>query len=145
MYFFSAREKSLCFKLKVVYLFSLFLTTPILDKTGCDMAIEIREVQNKKALKQFVRFPYDLYKKNPYWVPPLRSDEMNTLSADKNPAFEHCESRYWMAFDGKRMVGRIAGILNHKAIEKWGKRQIRFGWFDFIDDNLALHLVCIYV
>ena len=86
------------------------------------MAIEIREVQNKKALKQFIRFPYELYKKNPYWVPPMFFDELNTLSADKNPAFEYCEAKYWMAFDGKRMVGRIAAILNRKANEKWEKK-----------------------
>jgi hypothetical protein len=98
------------------------------------MAIEIREVKTRKELKRFVRFPYELYKNNPYWVPPIRADEMNTLRADKNPAFEHCEARYWMAFDGKRMVGRIAAILNRKANEKWEKKQLRFGWFDFVDN-----------
>jgi hypothetical protein len=59
---------------------------------------------------------------------------MRTLRSDKNPAYEHCEARLWLAFDQKKVAGRIAAILNHKAIDKWGKRQLRFGWFDFIDD-----------
>ena len=50
------------------------------------------------------------------------------------PAFEFCEAEYWTAWRDGKMVGRIAGIINHRAIERWGKAWARFGWIDFIDD-----------
>ena len=99
------------------------------------MGIEIKEVLDKAALKQFIKFPYKLYKGNKYWVPPLFFDEMNTLSKDKNPAFEFCEAKYWLAFKDGKIAGRIAAILNQKYIEKWNDKYLRFGWIDFIDDE----------
>ncbi|KAF0106523.1 MAG: hypothetical protein FD146_2531 [Anaerolineaceae bacterium] len=98
------------------------------------MAVEIKEIATLKELKAFVRFPQALYRGNPYWVPALEFDELNTLRRDKNPAFEHCEAKYWLAYQGGRIVGRVAAILNHKHIEKWNQRYLRFGWLDFVDD-----------
>jgi len=94
----------------------------------------IEEVSTKKNFKQFVDFPYSLYKGNKYFVPPLKFDEAATLDRKKNPAFDYCEARMWIATDNEKVVGRVAGILNHAFIEKWGKRYLRFGWLDFIDD-----------
>ena len=99
------------------------------------MAVQIKEVQTRSDLKKFILFPYGLYKDHPYWVPPLRGDEFNTLRRDRNPAFEHCEAKYWLAYQNGRVVGRIAGILNQLHIEKWKNRYVRFGWIDFIDDE----------
>jgi len=99
------------------------------------MAVEIIEVTTPQQLKAFVRFPHSLYNKNPYYVPLLDFDELNTLRRDKNPAFEFCEARYWLAFKNGKIAGRIAGILNRRANEAWGKKQLRFGWIDFIDDE----------
>jgi GNAT superfamily N-acetyltransferase len=98
------------------------------------MSIEIREVKTLGGLKKFIGFPYKLYKKHPYWVPPLFMDEMNTLRKDKNPAFEHCEAKYWLAYRDKKIVGRIAAIINKLYIDKWKNKYARFGWIDFIDD-----------
>jgi GNAT superfamily N-acetyltransferase len=98
------------------------------------MDIQIKEVKNKNDLKAFIRFPHELYKGNPYWVPALTFDEMNTLSRDKNPAFEHCEARYWLAYRNEKIVGRVAAILNRLHTEKWGQKYVRFGWIDFVDD-----------
>jgi hypothetical protein len=98
------------------------------------MSLIITEVLDKKLLKAFVEFPYALYKNNEYNVPLLRFDEMATLSKDKNPAFDYCEARYWLAYKEGRVVGRIAGIINHAYIEKWKNKYIRFGWFDFEND-----------
>lgn len=95
--------------------------------------LTIKIVENKKELKQFVRFAYELYKDCPYWVPPLEMEEMNTLRKDKNPAFEHCEAEYWLAYRDGKIVGRVAGIINHLANDIWGNK-VRFGWIDFIDD-----------
>lgn len=93
------------------------------------------EVTSKKQLKQFIHFQNALYEGNPYYVPALESDEYNTLSPLRNPAFEFCYAKYWLAYDeGGKIVGRIAGIVNPKANAKWGKNQVRFGCFDFIED-----------
>lgn len=99
------------------------------------MSIVIKEVQGKKDLAAFIDLPYRLYKNHPYYIPPLRFDEEATLRKDKNPAFEYCEARYWLAYKGKRVVGRIAGIINKAYIEKWKDRHIRFGWIDFEEDE----------
>lgn len=96
--------------------------------------INIVKVENKRQLRQFIKFPFELYKDNPYWVPPLISDEMFTLSREKNPAFEYSEAEYWLAYKEGKIVGRIAGIISHSYIEKWGNPYARFGWIDFIDD-----------
>ena len=97
-------------------------------------SIEIKTVTNHKELVQFVQFYYDLYRGNDCVVPFLFNDEMATLSRDKNPSFECCESEYFMAFRNGRMVGRAAAIINHRANERWNRKQVRFGWFDFVDD-----------
>ena len=97
-------------------------------------SIQIKRVETKKDLKQFIEFHYDLYKGNPYDVPNLYSDEVNTLSKDKNAAFDFCEAEYILALKEGKIVGRVAAIINHKANEKWKKKDVRFGWIDFIDD-----------
>lgn len=99
------------------------------------MALEVKEVKSKNELKRFVLFPFSLYKDCPYWVPPLIFDEMHTLRKDKNPAFEFCEAKSWLAYKNQTVVGRIAGIINKKYIEKWHNKYARFGWVDFIDDE----------
>jgi len=99
------------------------------------MSVEIREVVSKRDLKKFIRFPYALYKNHPCWVPPLRFDEMNTLHKDKNPAFEVCDARYWLAYKDGKIAGRVAAIHNKPYVEKWNKSYLRFGWIDFIDDE----------
>lgn len=99
------------------------------------MNVDIKEVKSRKNLKNFIHFPNRLYKNNPYWVPPLFTDEYNTLRQDKNPAFDHCEAKYWLAYKQGKVVGRIAGIFNRPHIEKWKQNYMRFGWIDFIDDR----------
>lgn len=94
----------------------------------------IEKVNSKRMLQRFVQFYYDLYRDNRCAVPFLYSDEISTLSKDTNPAFEFCDAEYFLAFRNDRVVGRIAGIINHVANEKWQRKSVRFGWFDFIDD-----------
>jgi len=99
------------------------------------MAIEIKEISSRKELKQFVKFNIELYKGNPYYVPGLIDEEMMTLDRKKNPAFELAEAVYYLARHDGKIVGRIAGIINHKANEIWNQKSARFGFVDFIDDN----------
>ena len=97
--------------------------------------ISIKRVTNRKELEQFVQFYYDLYRGNDCAVPFLYSDEMDTLRKDKNPSFECCDAEYFMAFKDGKIVGRVAGIINHRANERWDRKLVRFGWFDFVDDT----------
>lgn len=97
--------------------------------------IDIKRVTNRKELEQFVQFYYDLYRGNDCAVPFLYSDEMDTLRKDKNPSFECCDAEYFMAFKDGKMVGRVAGIINRRANERWDRKLVRFGWFDFVDDT----------
>lgn len=98
------------------------------------MAIVIKKVADKKDLKAFIRFNYELYKNNPYAVPDLYDDMLNTFSPKKNAAFEFCESDYFLAYQDGKLVGRVAAIINHRANETWNKKEVRFGWIDFIDN-----------
>ena len=98
------------------------------------MAITIKKVSTQKELKTFIRFNYELYKDNPYSVPDLYDDMLNTFSPKKNAAFEFCEAVYFLAYKDDKVVGRIAGIINHRANETWQKKEVRFGWIDFLDD-----------
>ena len=97
-------------------------------------SVQIKRVETKKDLKAFIEFHYDLYEGDPYDAPNLYSDELNTLSRDKNAAFDFCEAEYFLALKEGKVVGRVAAIINNKANEKWDKKDVRFGWIDFIDD-----------
>lgn len=98
------------------------------------MALEIKEITTRKELKQFIEFTNTLYRESEYYCPPLFFDEVNCFNKEKNPALEVCDYKLWMAYRDGKAVGRIAGIVNYKANEKWGYKNARFGWFDFIDD-----------
>lgn len=98
--------------------------------------IEVKKLEPTKAnLKKFTRFQIDLYAGNPYYVPPLISDDVATLDPSVNPAFDFCESAYFMAFRDGKPAGRIAAIINSLVNEKAGTRAARFGFVDFIDDK----------
>ena len=104
------------------------------------MAIEIKKISKDiKSLRKFVQFGTDFYKNNPYFVPPLRSDDVDTLNPQKNPAFDFCESEYFMAYKDGKAVGRIAAIINHQVNEKENKKVVRFGFVEFTDDYEVSH------
>ena len=100
------------------------------------MNFTIKEVFTKKDLRRFVHFPNELYKDNQYYVPQIESMDRDTLDPTKNHAFEVCEGKYWLAYDENgKIVGRVAGIINHRYNEKVGEKMCRFGWIDFIDNQ----------
>jgi GNAT superfamily N-acetyltransferase len=98
------------------------------------MSVEIRPVLTRSELRKFVLFPEKLYRHNPYYVPPLVFDQMDTLDQKKGAAQEFCDSVLYMAYKDGEPVGRVAAIVNHKANEQWNHKEVRFGWYDFIDD-----------
>lgn len=96
--------------------------------------VKIVKVTDRKGLEQFIQFHYDLYRGDKYDVPNLYSDEVGTLTPEKNPAFDFCEAEYYLAWLNGEIVGRVAAIINKRANEKWGQKRVRFGWIDFTDD-----------
>lgn len=100
--------------------------------------IIIKEVLSKKEFNNFFKFPYTLFKNDEKWVPSLLIDERTTLNKNKNPAFEHCESKIFLAYIDNEIVGRIVGIINHNANKIWNQKRIRFGWLDYIEDRDVL-------
>ncbi len=99
-----------------------------------DKTLAIEPVRDARGLEEFIQFHYDLYRGDPYDVPNLRSDELNTLSKERNAAFDFCEAEYFIARRAGRVVGRVAAIINRHANERWGQKNVRFGWIDFVDD-----------
>jgi GNAT superfamily N-acetyltransferase len=96
--------------------------------------IQLKEIHSKKEIKQFVLFPFSLYKNNKYWVPPIISDEVANFDKTKNPVFENANARFFIALKNNEIVGRVIAIINRYEVEQQGLKKMRFGWFDVIDD-----------
>jgi len=96
--------------------------------------ITIKEAKSKKELTEYIKFPFSLYKDNPYWVPPIISDELESFDKTKNPAFDNAEAYFYLAYKDNKIVGRITAIINWAEVNNQHKRKVRFGWFDVIDD-----------
>ena len=98
------------------------------------MPVTIKKVESRKDFKTFARFANNLYKDNKYYVPSIITDDINTFDPEKNAAFEFCKAEFYLAYKDNELVGRVAAIINNKANASWNVQQVRFGWFDFIDD-----------
>ncbi len=96
--------------------------------------IEIEYVKTKKQQREFVQFPLKLYRGNPNFVPPLYGDEMKCFKKDYH-YYEQAEAIYLLALRDGETVGRISGILQRAANEKWKQKRVRFTRFDCIDDQ----------
>jgi len=96
--------------------------------------ITLKKITNKKEMKQFVTFPFSVYKNNKYWVPPIIKDEVDNFNPKKNPVFENAEAQFFVALRDGEIVGRIAAIINWFEVEKQQIKKMRFGWFDVIND-----------
>jgi len=96
--------------------------------------ITVKEVSSKSGLRTFVKFPFKLYKDSKYWVPPIISEEVKTFNKEKNPVFKDADARFFLAYKGNQVVGRVAAIVNWLEIKGQKQKKMRFGWFDFIDD-----------
>ena len=96
--------------------------------------IEVIKVKNKEQEIDFVMFPFKLYKGCDYWVPPIISEELESMDKEKNPVFQNAEAEFYVAKKDGVAVGRIAAIVNWVEIEEQKKNKLRFGWYDTIDD-----------
>lgn len=96
--------------------------------------ITIKEARSPKALKAFVKFPFQLYKNCPQWVPPIIGQELETFNKKKNPIFNDAEATFFLAYKNNEVVGRVAAIINWLEVNNQHQKKMRFGWFDVIDD-----------
>ncbi|MEY8869947.1 GTP cyclohydrolase [Meridianimaribacter flavus] len=96
--------------------------------------ITVKEISSKNELKEFVKFPFKIYKDSKYWVPPIIKQELETFNKDVNPIFKDAEARFFLAYKNNEIVGRVAAIINWLEVKKQDQKKMRFGWFDFIDD-----------
>ncbi len=94
----------------------------------------IKEVRTEKEIRQFVDFPFNLYKGDRFWVPPIIKDEIKQLKPESNPSMEFCEAKFWTAWKDNKCVGRIAGIINPEYNKKTGEKKGRISKIEFIDD-----------
>ena len=96
--------------------------------------INVKEIHTREELNTFVEFPFSLYKDHPYWVPPIKKEELEVLDKTKNPVFKNAEAAFFLAYKDEKVVGRIAAMINWIEVDHLQKRKVRFGWFDTIDD-----------
>lgn len=96
--------------------------------------ITLKKINTKKEMKQFVTFPFSLYKNNKYWVPPIIKDEVDNFNPEKNPVFKNADAHFFVAIKNGKIVGRVVAIINWFEVEKQQIKKMRFGWFDVIDN-----------
>ena len=96
--------------------------------------ILIKEVTDRKGYDSFVRFPFKLYGDSPYWVPPIIKEEIETIDPEINPVYQNAVAHFYLAYKGTQIVGRIGAMINWIEVNEVGKKKVRFGWFDAIDD-----------
>lgn len=99
------------------------------------MSVTIRQVVSKGDIKKFVQFPFDLYKDNAYWVPPIKNDEIKSITPEENPAFKYNKAAFWLAEKDNKVVGRIGAIISPASNEKNNEMLCRFTRIEFIDDT----------
>jgi len=95
--------------------------------------MQIEQVSGKSGLDQFIRFPWDVYKGNPNWVPPLLG-EMKFILGGKNPFFRHAEAAYFLARNNGEVIGRIAAIIDRNHINIHNEQAGFFGFFECLPD-----------
>ena len=101
--------------------------------------MKIYPVENRKELREFIRFPYHFYRDDPLWVPPLRSEQVSQFNPKKNPMLNHCDKQLFLLKDGQEVVGRCSAFIDKLAVEHWGQPIGLFGSFEVINDQGAAH------
>ena len=99
-----------------------------------EQEIIIKKVTGHEDYLAFVKFPFILYKNNPFWVPPIINEEVETIDHKINPVYQNSSAQFFLAYKKEKIVGRIAAIVNWIEIEELKKNKVRFGWYDVIDD-----------
>ena len=96
--------------------------------------IDVVKISCKQEMDDFIRLPHFIYQDCPQYVPDLDGDIRDLFDRHKNPAYEFSQIQPFVAYRHEVAVGRIVGIINHKANEKWQTRNVRFSMMEFIDN-----------
>ncbi len=103
--------------------------------------MDVVPVESGRDLRRFIQFPYAHYRRNPFWVAPLPSDELVRLSPGKNPYFEHAEAAYFLARENGVVVGRVSASVDRNYDSVQGERQATFGFFEATSREAAAALL----
>ena len=103
--------------------------------------MQIRTVQNKQDLADFIDLPYRLYRQDRNWIPPLRSDQWNQFDPKSNPMLDHCEYALFLLREGSRILGRISAFVDRLAVDWWKEPIGLFGSYECIADKAASQLL----
>jgi len=99
--------------------------------------MKIHPVVDKNDLSRFINFPYQFYREDPNWVPPLRSELKAQFNPDKNPLLDHCDYQLFLLLSGGKTIGRIAAFIDHLAVDFWKEKIGLFGYYECIPDQAA--------
>ena len=102
------------------------------------MNIEVREVKTRKDLKRFIYLPEKIHAGRANWVPPLYYDEWKYFDPKKNKAFSYCDTILLLALRGKKIVGRIMGIINSRYNQYKKEQTARFGYLETWEEEEAV-------
>jgi hypothetical protein len=103
--------------------------------------VTIRPVVTKKDRKAFVDFAWEVYKKDPAWVPPLKDEVHGLITPGKNPWFEHARAQLWLAERGGKLVGRISAQVDDLVQKEMGEGTGQWGMFEVLDGDAAKALI----
>jgi GNAT superfamily N-acetyltransferase len=103
--------------------------------------VHIRKVESRSDLRQFIELPYRLYRNDPVWIPPLRSEQWAQFDPRKNPMLTHCEYDLYLLADGNEIIGRISAFVDHLAVENWQEPIGFFGSYECVQSLEAARLL----
>ncbi len=103
--------------------------------------MEIQPVKSRRDLRDFIQLPYRLYKDDPIWIPPLRSEQWAQFDPAKNPMLDHCKTQLFLLKEGKRVIGRCSAFVDHLAVEHWGQPIGLFGSFECVAEEDGAQLL----
>jgi GNAT superfamily N-acetyltransferase len=106
-----------------------------------EKTMQLIAVNSPKDRKRFIKFPYQFFRNDPNWVPPLRLEYRNQFSSDTNPLLSHCDYQLFLLLDDQRVIGRIAAFIDRLAVDYWKEKIGLFGYYDCIEDSQASQLL----
>jgi len=109
------------------------------------MPVEIRPVENRRDLKEFIFLPEKIHRNHPKWMPPIYTDDWRYFDAKRNRSFTYCDTVLALAGQDGKLVGRIMGMINRRHNETSGEKTARFGFIEAYEDEAVAHALLKYV
>jgi ribosomal protein S18 acetylase RimI-like enzyme len=99
--------------------------------------MQIQQVTSPAELKEFIELPYRLYRNDPLWVPPLKSEQHSQFDRRKNPMLDHCEYSLFLLKNKNQIIGRVSAFLDRLALDHWKQQIGLFGSYECINNSGA--------